>query len=122
MTYENEINPTARCQILKIITVGQYPNGEIKTIPIGMEGIKLIVFDPKEIEKRLIDLEVDLESWNTGDWKENPSILIERTDGLVILYSKYSGHYHIPGRCFPAGPVVYPDGVQNLDGGTLLTL
>jgi hypothetical protein len=102
---------TSNCErgkIVKLVVVTQYPNGDLKAIPMGMEPVKLIVFDHDEIERRLKDLGVDEINWNTGNWEENPSILIERKDGLVILYCKYSGHWHIPGRCYSAGPVVFP--------------
>jgi len=111
------ISEDERGQVLKIVLITQYPNGEIKSIPMGLEPVKLVVFDHDEIRNRLKEIGVSDDQWCTGSWEENPSILIERKDGLVILYCKYTGHWHLPNSCYAAGPVVYPfDHQQILDG------
>jgi hypothetical protein len=111
------ISSDERGHVLKVVLVTQYPDGDIKAVPMGMEPVKLIIFDHDEIEKRLKELSVDGSKWNTGSWKSNPSILVERKDGLVILYCKYTGHMHLPNKCWSAGPIVFPIGHKDfLDG------
>jgi hypothetical protein len=111
------ISNDERGSVVKLVLVTQYPDGDIKAVPMGMEPVKLIVFDHDEIERRLKELGADSSKWNTGSWKDNPSILVERKDGVVILYCKYTGHLHIPGRCYSAGPIVFPLGHKEyLDG------
>ena len=119
---KTSIQKTARGKILKIAMVEQYPNDEIKLIPLTIApDVKLIIFDPDAIKSRLKELTTGLEVWTTNNWKNNPAILIEQTDGAIILYCKYSGHEHNRGDCKARGTVVYPKGYE-FDSGTTETI
>ncbi|MFO0915254.1 MAG: hypothetical protein U0795_19990 [Pirellulales bacterium] len=108
-----------RAWVARVVIVAAYPDGEVKAIPVKTDGVKLIMFDHSSIVDRLSGLGVDLSEWNSGDWKNNPSVLIERVDGQVILYCKYTGHEKT--GCNAAGPVVYPSGVpRSLPGAVVV--
>jgi hypothetical protein len=79
-----------------VIFVEQYPNGDIRTFPINASVLREIILHPDDIEQR-IAAEPQLQAqWNSGDWKNNPSILLRvEADPSVkahVLYGKYTGH------------------------------
>lgn len=100
------IADTERGSVERIIFVTKYPDNSVQAIPIRTDEVREIVFDHATIVERLQKLGVDDSKWNTGSWKTNPSVMICRTDGVVILYCQTTGHPK--GNCKAAGPVVYP--------------
>jgi hypothetical protein len=79
-----------------MVMVEQFPDGEIRTIPMNAGVVREIVLNPDDIVKRMADDPQFWPAWNTGDWKNNPSILL-KVEGQpcakpYLLYGKYSGH------------------------------
>jgi hypothetical protein len=86
----------ARGVVRHLVMVEQFPNGEIRTLPVNAGVVREIVLHPDDIEKRM-DADPELwPVWNTGDWKSNPSLLLkveaQHFAKPYVLYGKYTGH------------------------------
>ena len=65
-----------RGRVLEILFVTQYPDKSVKIGRLNAENVKQVTLDP-EIIKKHIGPELTAAEWNRGDWKKNPSLLID---------------------------------------------
>lgn len=81
--------------VKEIIFVLQYPDWDIKVAHLDPSDLHSIVLDHESIKA-----EVKNEEWNTGEWKNNPTMLLMKkrslpgSEGLVrVLYCQKTGHW-----------------------------
>lgn len=103
-----------RGEVLKACFAIKYPDDNLALCTINLKTIKRMIFDHSVIQSTLQQLGVSPTEWTTDDWHKNPTILVERKDGLYIMWCQYTGHEngHHPAICTLRGPVVYPIGYK----------
>jgi hypothetical protein len=97
----------------QVIFVVQYPNGDIRTFPINAAAVHEIIVNTEDAERRLGDDPALYAQWNTGDWRTNPSVLLQVEAGPTarpyVPYGRYTGHE--PPRPTLGGPAAGVDGL-----------
>jgi hypothetical protein len=85
-----------RGTVKEIILVTHYPDNSIKVGHLNAKGIKSIIFNHDAIIEHVGEAgDVINTQWNTGDWKNNPSVLIisdKNRYGNCGWYCKHAGH------------------------------
>lgn len=71
----------------RVVAFIQHPDGDF-VVPVGMDLIRVVVFDPAEIERRLRAYGTELSEHDAASCREGRSVLIEQKNGIVILFTQ----------------------------------
>lgn len=82
--------------VKEIMLVVQYPDSSIKVGQLNAEGVESIIFNNDAIIDHIgKESQSALEQWNSGDWRNNPSVLVvadKNRYGNCGWYCKHAGH------------------------------
>ncbi len=71
-----------RGRVLEILFVTQYPDDSIAVGRLSAEKVRKIVLDA-DLIKEHIGPTITKSEWNTGNWQDNPSILVDVVDNNI---------------------------------------
>ena len=83
-----------RGKVLEILFVTQYPDHSIAVGRLNAENVRKIVLSSDLIKEHIGQNLTDSE-WNTGDWKNNPTVLVDIENNNIRncgWYCQKSGH------------------------------